>query len=248
MKRNRRFSLVELLVVIGVIAMLAALLLPALQKAKETAILIACANNLKQRGVAILSYVNDANGAFPTGYDPHAGMVTQQDSLIDDFLAGNYHAMICPALNDPFGGDWQNRTAALHGGGFGWAGPYYADWLGIAIAHPNWGSGIQHPNWVNQQLRTGASNSGYAVCANQIGKLSSTSSAAVCVEMFPILGGWPGWMGATFIEIGGNPRHGGNSAKPHVGNVLYADGHTRSNLAFKPNEVWNYCTWTDATP
>lgn len=63
---TRAFSLTEMLVVIAVILFLARLLMPGLDKAKEIALDIRCANNLHQLGIAFATYLNDHNGVYPS--------------------------------------------------------------------------------------------------------------------------------------------------------------------------------------
>src|SRR4051794_33079596 len=63
--RASAFPLIELLVVIGIIAILAALTFPAMGKVLDNANRVKCAANLKQLGAAMILYVNDNNGLFP---------------------------------------------------------------------------------------------------------------------------------------------------------------------------------------
>ena len=72
--RRNAFTLIELLVVISIIALLIALLLPALAAAKEDANAIICSNNLRQMAVAIQEYQDSWRGSrFPYGHDAASG-------------------------------------------------------------------------------------------------------------------------------------------------------------------------------
>jgi prepilin-type N-terminal cleavage/methylation domain-containing protein/prepilin-type processing-associated H-X9-DG protein len=78
-QRARAFTLVELLVVIGIIALLISILLPSLNRARETANRVKCASNLRQIGQAILLYSNDNKGPYPRTAYIGAGAMNATD-------------------------------------------------------------------------------------------------------------------------------------------------------------------------
>ncbi len=105
MRRSRRrriptgFTLLELLVVIGITALLAGLLLPVLGRAKESGRAAACLSNLHQVGIALQLYVQDNHNRLPFMRDKSLSIsndLPSPDLVLSNYL-GNVNVLRCPS-------------------------------------------------------------------------------------------------------------------------------------------------------
>ena len=99
-ENQQRFTLIELLIVVSIIAILAALLLPALATAKGIAKRTVCFSNLKQVGLGALGYVNDYNEFIPPNGNPTWLYNTYKCDTWNSYLLGgayvNEEICFCP--------------------------------------------------------------------------------------------------------------------------------------------------------
>lgn len=131
--RNFAFTMIELLVVTAIIAILVAILLPALQNAKAQAKRAACMSNLHQIGVGALVYADENNGSFPNGwfkamygasekYQGGNGSYNWGFHLLTERYVKSYEVWFCPAMTDPAFTDhkvsWSNPNSRHCRGGY----------------------------------------------------------------------------------------------------------------------------------
>ena len=110
MNKQRGFTLIELLVVIAIIALLMAILMPALQRVRKQARAVVCESNLKQWGVVFLMYTDDHNGHFMSGQT--SGNIDENWVVATLAYYNEEKIRLCPTATKPTSEGQQHPFAA----------------------------------------------------------------------------------------------------------------------------------------
>lgn len=154
---RRAFTLVELLVVIAILGSLIALLLPAVQSAKEAARRLKCGNNLKQMGLALNNYFS-ANKSLPSG--AMSKPYPKAPSHPHSFYRWSALAALLPYMENKQVHDLLDLSLPMYmpGGGYPISEP---NKLGVSKLLPD----FLCPSDLNEAVKTGMGPTNYAVCS-----------------------------------------------------------------------------------
>jgi prepilin-type N-terminal cleavage/methylation domain-containing protein/prepilin-type processing-associated H-X9-DG protein len=127
MKSAKKFTLIELLIVIAIIAILASMLLPTLGRARNTAKRIQCVSNLKQMGIVQMNYINDFDGWMP--HNGTSAWINIMRSTYPDLVSGaklwsgsRYGRQFwhCPSERENLAADSTPNGCSDYGGNHRW--------------------------------------------------------------------------------------------------------------------------------
>lgn len=225
--RRRKFTLIEMLVVIAIIAILLSVLLPGLNSARLAAKRIACAGNLKNVGSAMMCYMQDSDESFPITYSVSPGLYTRcWYKLLREYVNVNWDrggdpsyntVYTCPSDRMPRIQDRSKVSYSINHGMY---------WTNDSSCN-----GI---SWVDGSLRAvavkaPATTVSFAEYWGQYGYLGHGASASAIYSSVGIVGVYDGVCISYHNGIGG-------------GNYIFCDGH----LEFAPKPNWAYSNWTES--
>jgi len=222
--RKINFTLLELLIVIAIISMLAAILLPALNAAKEKAYSISCMNKLKSIGHALLMYADDNKTAFP----PIGNDVTDSGSNVKLWmvrLGGNANA----GVSSSYGLRWTSNSETARADSF--VCPSESRIL-------KWSGGMRSHYGLNSNL-----------AGKNMSQIVSATQALMAGEALLANGSGLNYSYFTYLAFRHgareNPSRYTNDNQPDLispagkTNLLFADGHTENMTLAKVRAVRN---------